>query len=192
MNDSVFNRFEDLQKRLTELRESADCEKNGSDELIEHILGDLQRVLDELRVVEEELRIQSDELMVARKMGDEQRRRYTELFDLSPGGHLVTDMSYNIREANEAACSMFQVNREFLLGKPLISLIVNKQRKDFEARLSQIGDVAKIVNWKIAFKGPNQTEPIQTSLTVALIRDEKDRPSGIRWLIQPIERKKTA
>jgi len=55
--------------------------------------------------------------------------RYRVLFDLAPTALVVTDANMVIREANEAAARLFEVNPRFLLRKPLLAYVDLSNRK---------------------------------------------------------------
>jgi len=64
-----------------------------------------------------------------------ERQRYHELFDLSPDGHLITDLDGVILEANPAAGVLLGVSAALLLGKPLSLIVVEDDLATFEGAL---------------------------------------------------------
>ena len=64
-----------------------------------------------------------------------ERQRYHELFDLSPDGHLVTDLDGVILEANPAAGLLLGLPAALLRGKPLSLVVVEDDHATFEGAL---------------------------------------------------------
>ncbi|HEY9747603.1 MAG TPA: PAS domain-containing protein, partial [Allocoleopsis sp.] len=92
-------------------------------ELLNESLEELRTALEELHVAEEELRQQNEELLKARELAELERQRYAELFESAPDGYLVTDAQGLIQEANQAAARLFNIERSYLIGKPLITFV---------------------------------------------------------------------
>jgi CRP-like cAMP-binding protein/PAS domain-containing protein len=83
---------------------------------------------EELWAVVEELRGQNEELRATHAEAERQRRRYRELFELSPVAHFVTDGNGLIVEANRAARVLLAAREEFLIGRPFASFIAPEER----------------------------------------------------------------
>lgn len=88
----------------------------------------LQHVLHELQVYEAELDIQNQELRKAQAELEKSRDRYADLFDFSPLGYVILDGRGVIREINLTAAGMFEQERRFLVGFPLIHFVLAEDR----------------------------------------------------------------
>jgi PAS domain S-box-containing protein len=86
-------------------------------------LEELRLHQEELSIAEEELRAQLEELALASSRAHADRDHYRELFDASPDGYFVTDRLAVIRNANLAAAAIVNIERHFLVGKPLATMV---------------------------------------------------------------------
>lgn len=73
----------------------------------------------------------------ARRLLDLERRRYRELFDLAPVGHLVTDLEGVVLEANRAACVLLGRDPPGLVGANLVELVPVERRQWFRGLISE-------------------------------------------------------
>jgi DNA-binding NarL/FixJ family response regulator len=83
----------------------------------------LQNTTEELRCTIEELRITTEEQIEQHRQLECEQLRYQNLFDLAPDGYLVTDLSGNILEANQAVLELLLISREFILAKPVVVFV---------------------------------------------------------------------
>ncbi|MBF0369365.1 MAG: EAL domain-containing protein [Magnetococcales bacterium] len=90
-------------------------------------LVDLERQLDatlyDLGIHQEELSVQNEELARSREKLESLFSKYSVLFEDSPVGYFVFDQRQRVVESNQAGARLLNVAKEFLLGKPLISLV---------------------------------------------------------------------
>ncbi|GFM36566.1 PAS domain S-box protein [Desulfovibrio psychrotolerans] len=84
---------------------------------------DLKALLQEVSVLHAELEAQNEELKLAELKAEINRKRYAELYEFSPVGHVTTDIQGLIFEANNTACAMLGCPRLELLGKALSSFM---------------------------------------------------------------------
>lgn len=71
-------------------------------------------------------------------------QRYHALFDLSPLAMIVTDVYLKVVDANAAAVLLLDVQRRFLVGKPIVSYVEGRDRREVRtiaARISRYGSV---------------------------------------------------
>lgn len=78
-----------------------------------------------------DLAFEHDELLSMHAAVLADATRYRVLFDLAPTALLVTDTSLVVREANEAAAMLFDVDPRYLLGKPLLVFVALGSRRLF-------------------------------------------------------------
>lgn len=81
--------------------------------------GELERALHELQVHRIELEMQNEELRAAEVAHRAAARRYRELHDRAPTAYVTLDRGGVIIEVNRAACALFGVDRDDLLGRHL-------------------------------------------------------------------------
>ncbi len=147
---------------------------------------ELQTTLEKLQVAQEELRQQNEELARSRELIELERQRYQDLFELAPNGYLVTDNWGNIQQTNRAAATLFSVQQQRLIGKPLLVFIAKPERQNFHTRLAQLQQVQ---NWEVSLL-PRSGVPFPAMLAATSIHDENGQQVGWRWLLRDISDRK--
>jgi PAS domain S-box-containing protein len=84
---------------------------------------DVQRLVHELQVHQIEMEMQNEELRRTQMELEAARDRYVDLYDFSPVGHLTLDTHGTIVEANLRAGTLFGINRNELVGQPLVRFV---------------------------------------------------------------------
>lgn len=153
-------------------------------------LEELRLALEELRVAEEEVQEQNASLMAAQATIEAERRQYRELFEFAPDGYLVTDPHGIVREANQVARNLLEIQQELLLGKPLSSFIPAAQRRAFRTVLNQLPTLNRIQEWEIGMCG-KENRAFDAALTVETVRNEQGIVA-LRWLVRDITVRKQA
>jgi PAS domain S-box-containing protein len=157
--------------------------------LLQEALEELSTSLEELQVTGEELRVQNDELLASRLTIETERQRYQELFDFAPDGYLVTDPFGIIKEANRVASALLSVPKDFLLGKSLAIFVAEEDHKAFRTQIARMNGVERLQDWEVRLR-PRENPPFLAAVTVTAIRDENNKLTGLRWLIQDITERK--
>jgi PAS domain S-box-containing protein len=85
------------------------------------------------------------ELDEARRLLDLERRRYRELFDLAPVGHLVTDLDGLVLEANRAACELLGRDLSSVVGARLDELVAAERRRELQ---TLVAEAARGARWQ--------------------------------------------
>jgi PAS domain S-box-containing protein len=145
----------------------------------------------EMSVMLEELRQQSEELAEAYSIIEAERQRYQQLFNLAPDAYLVTDLEGVIREANQAAGRLLQVNQGALSGKPLVVFVPDAERRAFRSRFRRVLDNAPHPEWELRIQ-PRGGEPIEVAITTTAALGPNGDAVGLRWLIRDITERKRA
>lgn len=158
-------------------------------EFIASCLQELQTALEQLRVAEEELYQQNEELIVARQQAELDRQRYQELFEFAPDGYLVTDLYGKVCVSNRVAAALLNLNREFLIGKPLAVFVPEDYRRTFRMMLNQLPCMDRVQEWELKLKTYGN-QLIDVALTVATVRDEGGQAIALRWLVRDITARK--
>ncbi len=107
-------------------------------DLTRRLFDEIGVALEELSVAEEEMRHANDELLSSRDECESERRKYRELFDFCPDAYIVSDNEGVIRESNQAAATLFETQSEFLIGKPLLSFVLEQDRPNARRQLTAL------------------------------------------------------
>jgi PAS domain S-box-containing protein len=187
MKETYFTRgLEAAQQRAERLRQTLqDLPPDARTDLSPLAIEELQAALDELSVADEELRAQNDQLLATQQELEEQRTQYQELFEFAPDPYLVTDQYGRVEEANEAACRILKIDKQFLIGKPLPSFVAEGIRSWFRTELNRITKEGSSCELEAQFV-PRDGAPFQAALTVAVARNHRGEPRKLRWLLRDI------
>src|SRR4029079_9119387 len=112
-----------VHQRVNSLLRRADMTRMPSEGFASEILPALRQAEEVLDEAETVLRRQDQELSAARDALTSEQQRYRELFELTTDGYVRTDLEGNVREANRAATTLLQRNREEVTGKQLLDVI---------------------------------------------------------------------
>ncbi len=140
---------------------------------------------EELEAQTEEITAQNEALYSAGQAVEDERRRYQELFDLAPGGYLVTDQNGAIREANRAAAEMLGVSAERLAGKPLLVFVAKEERPTFYIQLASLQAEGAAHHWEMRLR-PRKGAPLSVWVDVVPMRDAP----GLLWLLRDMTERK--
>ncbi|MDG3495841.1 PAS domain S-box protein [Pseudanabaena catenata USMAC16] len=147
-------------------------------EFLLNLNEELRQTLENLRISDEELKYQNMQLTI-------EQQKYQDLFDFAPDGYLVTNAAGSVLSANQAILQLLGVEREFIVGKPLVVFIDRADYSLFYDRIeAQLHSDRRQV-WEISFC-PRQGNPFLAEVIVGTIRDEYTQAIGLRWLIRDI------
>ena len=135
--------------------------------------------------MQEELRAQNEELFQTQAAVENERKRYQELFEFAPDGDLVTDIHGNIFEANQAAVKQLNTPLAALVGKPITDFVHPQDKMSFCAELIGIPIDSAVKKWEGRLV-PTESNPFDAALTVTAVRDAREQPVGLRWLIHEV------
>jgi PAS domain S-box-containing protein len=187
-------------------------EDSATEAAVEQYLQELTRALPPLKPAQEEaarqwltnliaelpppppdsLRHHVEELQQGLRQAQEFRLRYQELFEFAPEGYLVTDANGIISEANHAAAALLETRKEFLVGKPFGLMIRPEQRKQFYARLHDLGHLGGPRDyWEVTLQRPGHTaRTVRASVTTSPFSD--GHPVIFRWLLHDVTAQRQA
>lgn len=152
-------------------------------------LKELGVISEELQVAVDELLVQAEEAVAARMEIETERQRYENLFDFTPDAQLVTDLLGTIREANRAACNLFNVPQKFLLGKPLIVFITEEYRWAIRSELNRQQSKNRVQEIEVHIQ-PRNAEEFAATLRLAPVFDQKGNLIELRWLMRDLSQQK--
>lgn len=180
---------ETMYGRLTELYQSAGASTSLPPDLLPVALKELGVASEELQVALEELTRQNEELVLAQARTEAERQRYRNLFEFASDAYLITDSAGIICEANRAVSDLLQRQQQFLIGKPLASLVAFEKRQGFRAKLS---DVERHDRLEVRVRMQRcHVDEFDASLVVHKVHHPGEPPL-LRWLLQDITEQKRA
>jgi PAS domain S-box-containing protein len=156
------------------------------------VLAELAKAVEDLRIASEQIQHLRNELATANESLERERQRYLDLFEFAPDACFVTDPRGVILEANRAVASLIGHARKYIQGKPLTTLIAERDYQSFVARLSKLRDLApeRTVEWEMQFRSRRHDDGMYGSVRVAAIRDPHGHITGLRWMIRDISAQK--
>ncbi|MBD2120845.1 ATP-binding protein [Trichocoleus sp. FACHB-262] len=184
--------LEEFIKKIKTLRQSSShFTEDKNSEYLDPLLiyEQLLTALEELQVAEAELIQQNEELQITRDLIDQERQRYQELFEFAPDSYIVTDVSGQIQEVNEAAIALLNLPRVSLIRKPLSVFIAESERAIFRLRLQRLQQESTQQEWEMRLQS-RRGQPLDVAATVAVVRDNWARPIMLRWLLRDITARK--
>lgn len=183
--EQFIQRAEALHKRLADLYQTASVLPWIPPDLLPQAFKELYSTSKMVQLAAEELYQQNEELLQTRNLLEAERQRYQDLFEFAPDGYLVTNAQGIIQEANQAAAQFLNVSKQFLVGKPMINFIPLEERQRFRGELIQIpqSDRAREILVRLQ---PRHGEIFDAALTVAVVRNQHDKPAVLRWLLRDI------
>jgi PAS domain-containing protein len=122
--------------RLADLQRRADHAPERAAPVIKPALRELTAALEELQVANEHLQTQLDELGATRWTAVALQRRLDEFADAVPTACVWTDADGVIADANEAACTLLNISKPRVAGKPLMLFVTDR-----EALFSSLGSL---------------------------------------------------
>jgi PAS domain S-box-containing protein len=188
--DTLHKKIEQYQQRLALFQKSLDELPETAHSVVAVLAEELSSSMEELRVAEEELREQHETLQQTREDLETERQRYRDLFEFAPDAYIITDLHGAIREANQAAVRLLNLDTKFLIGKPLPVFIVFDEHALFRARLAALhrGELPEDFELQIL---PRQTwQPISVSASSALIYDAGGHVIRVHWSLRNITDRK--
>ena len=172
-----------LRQRISGLEASEATARAAAEEL--------QHVLEELQVAEEELRQQNEELTATRLVAEQERSRYAMLFELVPGGYVVTNAAGIILELNRIAAALLHRPYTELLHKPLIVFVARADQEAFHTQLARLKSREWLQDWEIQLQ-PWHKNPFPASITIVAKQEPPGQECRLYWLIQDLTARKQA
>lgn len=160
-------------------------------ELISKLMAELSSTLRELEATTAEVFEQNKELASSRQELEDERSRYRALFEFAPDGHLVTNTEGIILDANSAATNLFNVNKSFLIGKPLPVFVHSDERLSFRTRLAQIKKRNGLQNVSLELMMcSSKRAAFPACITVGKVTTSRGDTAELHWRFSDITKRK--
>ena len=129
----------DRSTKLTGLRTRAEALLRTTERDVAAMpVKDVQQLVHELQVHQIELDMQNEKLRQIQVELEAARDRYMDLYDFSPVGHLTLDMRSTIVEANLRATTLLGLNRQELIGQPLVRFVAETDQATFQRHCQEV------------------------------------------------------
>ncbi len=148
-------------------------------------LGVLDVFIEELDVSIEELRQQNEELHLTQHLLGQETERYRNLFHLAPDGYIITDLMGVIREANQTAATILQVEPRNLTGKPLSVFVDPEHRRAFRRLLLSVQSGTPLEELDVKLR-PRGRASFEAELAVRVGQDVAGEPDVLRWTLRDL------
>ena len=181
-------KLEMMRKKVEDHTISNHDGSEAMDSDLKEMLQEFMTALEELRVADDELRSQNEVLVAGRQALEEERQRYQELFELAPDAYLITDHVGVVREANQAALLLLNIDYKFLVGKPLTSFVPEEKRRTFRRFMANIDQT---VDLEMTFRrrgGSNIN--FEAAVRIVQMKTPEGKVKGFRWVIRDITEQK--
>ncbi len=116
---------------------------------------------------------------------EEERRFYHNLFEHAPDGYLVTDLHGVIRDANQTAAALLDVDKRFLVGKPLATFVAEGARTAFRHEVHRLATSPGSSQIDLRLQ-PRKRPAIDAAVTVAADLDPQGAGIQLRWTIRDV------
>lgn len=181
--EQFIQRAEALHQRLADLYQTASVLPWIPPDLLPQAFKELYSNSKMVQLAAEELYEQNQELIQTRNLLEAERQHYQDLFEFAPDGYLVTNAGGIIREANLSAAKLFNVPKQFLVGKPMTQFIRLEDRQCFHDEINQLSVADRVRELVLRLHQING-EPFDAALTVGVVRNQYGRVSSLHWLLR--------
>ena len=172
-----------FQDSLDDLYRGASASVEFPSDLLPIAFKELGTASEEMQVAVEQLVMQAEEIAATRSQLEADRQRYQELFEFLPSAYLVTDVHGSIREVNQVAATLLNVQQRFLVGKPLEIFFSKQERQAFPTKLHQLQQRDGVQEWEVCLQ-PRSSEPVDVVVTVTSLCDVEGKLVSFRWLLE--------
>jgi PAS domain-containing protein len=125
---TLMMRADSARKRLSQLEAQRESLPRRSADAMRLALRELNDVLEELSTATEQLQAAMDDVVVARQQAVAFEERYYQLQEGLPLPFLLTNDAGCVDEANNLASDLLNVARRYLLGKPLLLFMPDRDQ----------------------------------------------------------------
>ncbi|MGH1394111.1 MAG: helix-turn-helix domain-containing protein [Trichormus sp.] len=186
MNIELFiQRAEALHKQLADLYQTASVLPWIPPDLLPQAFKELYSNSKMVQLAAEELYQQNEQLLQTRNHLETERLHYYNLFEFAPDAYIVTSSEGIIQEANLAAAKLLNTSQHNLVTQPMINFIRIEERESFRNELNQLFESDRSKELVLRLQ-PDNGEPFDAALTVAVVRNQHGKPTSLDWLLRPV------
>ncbi|QNP28498.1 helix-turn-helix domain-containing protein [Cylindrospermopsis curvispora] len=181
--EGLFQRTGVMRQHLLNLYQTTIALPWIPSDLLPQTFKELHTTLKMLLAAIDELHQQNEEFVQTRNLVEIERQHYQELFEYLPVGYLHTNLQGIIEDANQEAGRLLNISPKFLVGKPLISFIVQECQQYFCRELIELSKSDQVRQLFLVLK-PRYNGPFNASLIVRSSFNFHINKSNLYWLIQ--------
>jgi CRP-like cAMP-binding protein len=181
--EGLFQRTGVMRQHLLNLYQTTIALPWISSDLLPQAFKELHTTLKMLLAAIDELHQQNEEFVQTRDLVEIERQHYQELFEYLPVGYLHTNLQGIIEDANQEAGRLLNISQKFLVGKPLISFIVQECQQYFCHELIQLSKSDQVTQLSLVLK-PRYSSSFNACLIVRSCFNLHSNQSNLYWLIQ--------
>jgi PAS domain S-box-containing protein len=152
---------------------------------------DARQLLHELRVHQIELEMQNEELRRTQEALEASRARYFDLFDLAPVGYFTLSEPGLILEANLTAATLWGVERDALVKKPLSRLILPEDQDIYYRYRKQVFETGAPQGFEMRMLRADAA-PFWAHLETTVVKDDASGATVCRAVVSDISNRKQA
>jgi PAS domain-containing protein len=168
---TLMMRADAARKRLAQLEAQHDASPRRSTDAMRTALRELNDILEELRTATEQLQTAMDDVVAARQQAVAFEERYYQLQEGLPRPLILTTETGCVDEANNLAADLLNVARRYLLGKPLLLFIPD--REQYFQMLEEVREKGSS-GGRVTLR-PREQKPRQVTVDVCAL------PQQMRW-----------
>ncbi|WP_138506512.1 helix-turn-helix domain-containing protein [Nostoc sp. PA-18-2419] len=188
--EKFIQRAEVLHKRLADLYQTASVLPWIPSDLLPDAFKELYSTSKIVQLAAEELYQQNEELIQTRNWLEAERQHYQDLFELAPDGYLITNTEGIIQEANHTAAKLFNVSKNFLVGKLIINFVPLEERQQVCDELIQLSQSGRAKELLIRLQ-QSHGELFDAALTVLVVRNLQGKATSLRWMLRNISQRQS-
>jgi PAS domain S-box-containing protein len=184
----------EAQRRNHDLRASLPLAPDR-ESAMERFQEEISVLLEQLQVAEEELRVQMEALSDAAEVLEQQKIEWQERIDALPDAFIETDRNDSIIEVNRAAEALLGRSRHSLLGKPLVTVVPESDRRGLRDVVTTLRQHGRNAIWRGAVStSDNVRRRVEAAVSVVAPPRGNDTDGsdgsrggfrGARWLLRP-------
>jgi PAS domain S-box-containing protein len=168
--------------RVARIRQRAAIPATENTALIQEALQELDTAHEELRVAEEQLHTQVDAMQTVQSALARERQLYRDLFEAAPEAYIVTDARGHVRDANQRAAALFNIDTGFLIGKPLALFLHAADRAQLREVLNDSRLGVNVANYTWRIEPRRAHDPLWASVSVSRAPSGQDSGYALRWM----------
>src|SRR5690349_20962013 len=175
-------KIDNVRQRVASLMQRASGLPEQHPKLLEEVFAELNNALEELAAAEHELDQQHTWLEASNQQLQAERLRYENLFEFVPDAYLMTDLGWNIQEANKATEVLLNVRLTSLIDRPLVQFFAPQDMPVFAHALRQAHERGQSGRYDLRVRQFGGTV-VHVVLKGRAIRGHSGELIGLVWLL---------